>query len=66
MNRALDVQAARAAAAGLDVSGDTVKPAAMDSTCFESRHVSRHFERRRRQSAKPGRQRRPHAQKKRL
>lgn len=50
MNRALDVQAAQAAMAGLDVSGDTVKPAAMDSTCFESRHVSRHFERRRRQS----------------
>ena len=40
----------RAAAAGLDVSGDTVKPTAIDSTCFESRHVSGHFERRRRQS----------------
>ena len=52
MNRALDVQAARAVAGGLDVSGDTVKPAAMDSTCFESRHVSRHFERRQRQSSK--------------
>ncbi|HEY0934681.1 MAG TPA: hypothetical protein VGD91_13175 [Trebonia sp.] len=59
MNRALDVQAARAATAGLDVSGGTVKPTAMDSTCFESRHVSRHFERRQRQSdraaAKAGR-----------
>src|ERR1700761_7523669 len=32
MNRALDVQAARAAMAGLDVSGDAVKPTAMDST----------------------------------
>ena len=50
MNRALDVQAARAAMAGLDVAGDTVKPTAMDSTCFESRHVSGHFERRQRQS----------------
>lgn len=52
MNRALDVQAARAVEMGLDVSGDTAKPAAMDSTHFESRHVSRHFERRQQQSAK--------------
>lgn len=52
MNRALDVQAAQAADRGLDVSGDPVKPAAMDSTHFESRHVSRHFERRQRQSAR--------------
>lgn len=46
MNRALDLQAAAAKAAGLDVAGDPVKPAALDSTCFESRHVSRHFEKR--------------------
>ena len=52
MNRALDVQAARAAMAGLDVAGDAVKPAAIGSTHFESRHVSRHFERRREQSAR--------------
>ena len=26
------------------------KPLAIDSTCYESRHVSRHFERRRRDS----------------
>lgn len=51
MSRALDVQAAQAAVAGLDVSGGTVKPTAMDSTCFESRHVSGHFERRQRQAA---------------
>ncbi len=56
VGRALDVQAARAAGRGLDVSGDTVKPAAMDSTCFESRHVSRHFDKRRR---RVGRARRP-------
>ena len=52
MDRALDVQVAQAAGRGLDVSGDTAKPAAMDSTHFESRHVSRHFEHRQRQSAK--------------
>ena len=52
MNRALDVQAAQAGVAELDVAESVVKPAAMDSTCFESRHVSRHFERRQRQSAK--------------
>ena len=56
MNRALDLQAAAAAKVkGLDVRGDSVKPAALDSTCFESRHVSRHFEKRQRQTAKQGR-----------
>jgi len=52
MNRALDVQAAQAAAAGLDVAGGAVKPTALDSTCFESRHLSRHFERRQHQSTR--------------
>ena len=51
VDRALDVQAAQAVGRGLAVSGDVVKPAAMDGTHFESRHVSRHFEHRQRQSA---------------
>ena len=51
MNRALDVQAAQAGVMGLDIAGDDNKPAAMDSTCFESHHVSRHFERRRDEAA---------------
>ena len=57
MNRALDLQVAAARAKGLNIKGDSVKPAALDSTCFESRHVSRHFERRQRQTAKQGRKR---------
>ena len=52
MQRALDLQVAAARAKGLNVRGDSVKPAAPDSTCFESRHVSRHFERRQRQTAR--------------
>ena len=32
---------------------DPKKPLAMDSSLFESRHVSRHFERRRRDTAGP-------------
>src|SRR5215218_1061772 len=52
MDRALDLTVAAAKAKGLDVRGDAVKPAALDSTCFESRHVSRHFERRQRQTAR--------------
>ena len=55
MNRALDLMADKAKALGLDVAGDSAKPAVLDSTCFESRHVSRHFERRQRQTAGPGR-----------
>jgi urease accessory protein UreE len=55
MNRALDLQVAAAKAGGLNVKGDSVKPATLDSTCFESRHVSRHFERRRRQTAEQDR-----------
>ena len=55
--RALDLQVAAAKAAGLKLKGDSVKPAALDSTCFESRHVSRHFERRQRQTAKQDRRR---------
>ena len=51
MNRALDVQVAQAQAAGLDVAGGAAKPSAMDSTCFESHHVSRHFAKRREQTA---------------
>jgi hypothetical protein len=58
MNRALDLQAAAAKDKGLKVKGDSVKPAALDSTCFESRHVSRHFEKRQRQTAKQNRKRR--------
>lgn len=52
MNRALDLQVERARATGMDVRGDAAEPTAMDSTCFESRHVSRHFEKRRDQTAK--------------
>jgi hypothetical protein len=67
MNRALDLQVAAAKAGGLNVKGDSVKPATLDSTCFESRHVSRHFERRRRQTAeqdrKLGRRRHPRLKK---
>ena len=57
MNRALDLQVAAAKAKGLGVRGDSAKPTALDGTCFESRHVSRHFEKRQRQTAKQGRQR---------
>jgi hypothetical protein len=52
INRALDLTVAAAQAKGLDVTGGSVKPAVLDSTCFESRHVSRHFEKRQRQTAK--------------
>ena len=52
MNRALDLTVAAAKAKGLDVTGGSIKPAVLDSTCFESRHVSRHFEKRQRQTAK--------------
>ena len=55
--RALDLQVAAAKARGLDIEGDSVKPAALDSTCFESRHVSRHFEKRQRQTAGRDRER---------
>ncbi len=66
MNRALDLQVAAAKAGGLNVAGDSVKPAALDSTCFESRHVSRHFEKRQRQTAGQDRkrQRQPRGRKK--
>lgn len=33
--------------------GDGLKPLALDSSMFESRHVSRHFERRQRDAARP-------------
>ncbi len=52
INRALDLMVARAKAQGLDVRGDAAKPAVLDGTHFESRHVSRHYERRQAQSAK--------------
>jgi hypothetical protein len=58
VQRAPDLTVAAAKSAGLDVRGDAVKPAAPDSTCFESRHVSRHFERRQRQTARQDRERR--------
>ena len=50
MNRALDLMVAQAKAKGLDVRGDAAKPAVLDSTHFESRHVSRHYERRKEQA----------------
>ena len=50
MNAALDAQVAQAKARGLDVSGNAAKPSAMDSTCFESHHVSQHFAKRREQT----------------
>jgi hypothetical protein len=55
MNSALDLTVAQGKAEGLNVGGDTIKPATMDSTCFESHHVSRHFEKRKRQSARQAR-----------
>jgi hypothetical protein len=65
MRRALDLQVAAAKAKGPDVRGDSVKPATLDSTCFESRHVGRHFEKRQRQTArrdrKQGRRRKKRA-----
>lgn len=64
MNRALDLQAAAARARGLNIKGDSVKPATLDSTCFESRHVSRHFEKRQRQTAEQDRGRRGRPRKK--
>ncbi len=54
MNRALDLMAHQAKAKGLEVRGDSLKPAVLDSTCFESRHVSRHFEKRKAQAAGAG------------
>ena len=57
MQRALDLTVAAAKDKGLKIKGDSVKPAALDSTCFESRHVSRHFEKRQRQTAKQDRER---------
>ena len=50
MNRMLDQQAAWAERRGL-IDG-RVKPVALDSSMFESRHVSRHFEKRCNQSAR--------------
>jgi hypothetical protein len=58
INRALDLMAARAKAKGLRIRGDSIKPAVLDSTCFESRHVSRHFEKRQRQTAEQAREKR--------
>ena len=49
MNRMLDQQAAWAEQRGL-IEG-RVKPVALDSSMFESRHVSRHFEKRCKQTA---------------
>lgn len=64
MNRALDLQPEAPKAAGLNVAGDSLKPAALDSTCFESRHVSRHYEKRQRQTARQGRKRQGRRRKK--
>ena len=49
MNRMLDQQAAWAEERRL-IKG-RVKPVALDSSMFESRHVSRHFEKRCKQTA---------------
>jgi hypothetical protein len=54
-NRMLDEQAGQLAAAG--VLGLHRKPLAMDSTHLESHHVSRHFERRREETARSTRKR---------
>ena len=51
MNRMLDQQAAWAEQRGL-VGGGGIRPVALDSSMFESRHVSRHFEKRCNQSAR--------------
>jgi hypothetical protein len=58
MNHALDLLVAQAKAKKLKVRGDSIKPAVLDSTCFESRHVSRHFEKRQAQTAKQADQQR--------
>ncbi len=50
MNRMLDQQTAWAEQRGLIDGG--IKPVALDSSMFESRHVSRHFEKRCNQSAR--------------
>jgi hypothetical protein len=57
VNRLLDQVARWAAVARL--LGLSKKPLAIDSTCFESRHASRHYERRRRAPEGGGRRRRP-------
>src|SRR5882757_5920780 len=49
MNRMLDLQAKWAKKCGMVQS--PAKPVALDSTLFESRHVSRHFEKRCRETA---------------
>jgi len=48
----LDLMAKLAASRKL-LRGDGVKPLVLDSSMFESRHVSRHFERRQRDAARP-------------
>lgn len=48
----LDLMAKLAASRKL-LRGDGLKPLTLDSSMFESRHVSRHFERRRRDTGRP-------------
>ena len=55
MNRMLDVLVARGQQKGL-IRG-RLKPAALDSSMFESRHVSRHFQKRQEQTARQERNR---------
>jgi hypothetical protein len=50
----LDLMAKLAASRKL-LRGDGLKPLTLDSSMFESRHVSRHFEQRRRDAARPKR-----------
>ena len=61
LNRMLDQQAAWAQERGL-IDGK-VKPVALDSSMFESRHVSRHFEKRCRQTARAAAKSEPRAKK---
>ena len=53
----LDLMAKLAASRKL-LRGDGLKPLTLDSSMFESRHVSRHFERRQRDTAQPKARRR--------
>ena len=58
----LDLMAKLAASRKL-LRGDGLKPLTLDSSMFESRHVSRHFERRQRDGAPSGRTRGKHRKK---
>ena len=66
VNSMLDLQAVWARRRGLPLAGKA-RPLALDSSMFESRHVSRHFDKRRRQEqrkAQRGKKRRENSRKK--